>query len=174
MHMKLLTIIIPAYNVEKYLDEAVAPYLKLDNPEKLEVLIINDGSQDHTLDLALEYEKHYPDIIKVIDKENGGHGSTINTGVSLAQGKYFKVVDGDDWVDQHILALFLERMEKIDSDMIATGFIIVSEETGGKEAVHIQNVEYEKEYKFAEICNRIDYIRMHSSFLKQGSFKRII
>ena len=72
--MKLLTIVIPAYNVEKYLDEAIAPYEKMIHPERVEVLIVNDGSTDGTLKKAREYEEKYPEFIKVIDKENGGHG----------------------------------------------------------------------------------------------------
>lgn len=171
MDNKVLTIIIPAYNVEKYLEEALAPYLKLSDMEALEVLIINDGSKDHTLDIAMEYEENYPHLFKVINKENGGHGSTINVGISYARGKYFKVVDGDDWVDEKVLSLFLKKMEKLDTDMIATGFVIVSEETNEKEEIHIEGVEYKCKYQFADICTHIDYIRMHSSFFKTKIFQ---
>lgn len=164
--MKLLSIVIPAYNVEKYLDEAMAPYLKLKNPERIEVLIVNDGSKDGTLSLAKKYENEYPDFIKVIDKENGGHGSTINAGIREATGKYFKVVDGDDWVDTKALEHLLEIMEQSNSDMIATGFVIVCQDVDQKEVIHIENVDYGKEYHFKDICAQIDYIRMHSTIFR--------
>ena len=164
--MILLTIIIPAYNVEKYLDEALAPYFQIKDTKYLEILIINDGSLDNTLQLANKYEKDYPELIKVINKKNGGHGSAINTGVKYARGKYFKVVDGDDWVDTNALEKLLQILAIVNSDMVATGFTIVCEDVGQKEEVHIRNVEYGKEYYFENICSSIEYIRMHSLFYK--------
>ncbi len=169
--MKVLSIIIPAYNVEKYLADAMAPYLALEEAEKLEVLIINDGSKDHTLQKAKEYAERYPEVIKVIDKENGGHGSAINAGILHAEGKYFKVVDGDDWVDEEVLAEFLKRLEYLEVDMVASGFTIVYEETGQKEEVHIQNVEFGKQYQFPKVCENIGHIGMHSIIYKTEILK---
>lgn len=169
--MKLLSIVIPAYNVEKYLDEAMRPYLMIEDPQLLEILIVNDGSKDRTLEIAKEYEKKLPGIVKVIDKENGGHGSTINIGIKKATGKYFKVVDGDDWVDPLALENLLKHIQEIDSDMIATAFNMVYEDIEKEEEVHIQNVEYGKEYKFSLICSHIDYIRMHSTLFKTSILK---
>lgn len=169
--MKLLTIVIPAYNVEKYLDEAIAPYEKMIHPERVEVLIVNDGSTDGTLKKAREYEEKYPEFIKVIDKENGGHGSTINAGIRQATGKYFKVVDGDDWIDEKALENLLNMMENTTVDLIATGFVIVCEDTHETEEIHIDNVEYGKKYQFENICSKIDYIRMHSAIFRTQILK---
>lgn len=169
--MKLLSIVIPAYNVEKYLDEAIAPYLRLKSPERIEVLIVNDGSTDGTLERAKKYEDQYPEFIKVIDKKNGGHGSTINAGIREATGKYFKVVDGDDWVDTTALEHLLEIMEQSNSDMIATGFVIVCQDVDQEEVIHIRHVEYGKEYHFKDICSQIDYIRMHSTIFRTEILK---
>lgn len=169
--MKLLSIVIPAYNVEKYLEDAMAPYLDLEEAEKLEVLIINDGSKDQTLKKAKEYAEQYPEFVKVIDKENGGHGSAINAGIVHAEGKYFKVVDGDDWVDGEVLAKYLKRLESLEADMVAAGFTIVYEETGQKEEVHIPDVEYGKLYRFQEICKNIAQIGMHSIIFKTKILK---
>ena len=169
--MKLLTIVIPAYNVEKYLDEAIAPYEKMSHPERVEILIVNDGSTDGTLKKAREYEEKYPEFVKVIDKENGGHGSTINAGIRQASGKYFKVVDGDDWVDTKALENLLNVMEDTTVDLIATGFVIVYEDTDETEEIHIKNVEYGKKYQFENICARIDYIRMHSAIFRTQILK---
>ena len=95
---KLLTISIAAYNVEQYLKKCLDSFIEPSIMSQLEVLIVNDGSKDSTLEIAREYEKKYPDTFKAIDKPNGGHGSTINTAIENATGKYFKVIDSDDCV----------------------------------------------------------------------------
>ena len=94
--MKILTISIAAYNVEKFLDKTLSSLCNESLSEDLEVLIIDDGSTDKTGNIAKQYEKKYPNIFRYVYKENGGHGSTINKGIELAQGKYFRVLDGDD------------------------------------------------------------------------------
>ena len=104
---KILTVTIPAYNVEKYMDEVLPTFLEESILNKIEILIVNDGSKDGTSKKGKQYEQQYPAVIRLIDKENGGHGSTINKGIELATGKYFKVVDGDDWVDTHALIQML-------------------------------------------------------------------
>ena len=95
--MKYITFAIPSYNSQDYLAKAVDSILSLN--DEIEIIIINDGSTDNTLKIARDYEKKYPNIIKVIDKENGGHGSGVNVGLENATGLYYKVVDSDDWVD---------------------------------------------------------------------------
>ena len=95
---KILTISIAAYRVEQYLAECLDSFTDPRIAGDLEVLVINDGSGDGIRDIAREYEKKYPDVFRLIDKENGGHGSTINRGIAEAKGTYFKTVDGDDLV----------------------------------------------------------------------------
>ena len=73
--------------------------------EDVEIIIVNDGSKDDTLKIAREYEGKYPDIVRVVDKENGGHGDAVTAGLTHASGSYFKVVDSDDWVDEESLPL---------------------------------------------------------------------
>lgn len=110
---KLLTVVIPSYNVEQYLNQTLESFV-IDSQwlEKLEILIVDDGSKDHTADIGKEYEHRYPGIFHVISKENGGHGSTINRGIQEAKGKYFKVVDGDDWVDSSGFQNFIKMLER--------------------------------------------------------------
>ena len=106
---KILTISIAAYNVEKYIDRTLS---SLNDPrflDDIEVLIIDDGSSDNTKQIALEYEASAPDTFHYISKENGGHGSTINCGIRFATGKYFRVIDGDDWVDTNSFALYVRK-----------------------------------------------------------------
>lgn len=97
---KILTVIVPSYNMEKYLPKClgslvVAPELM----EKLEVLVVNDGSKDRTSEIAHEFEAKYPQTFKVIDKPNGHYGSCVNAGLAVANGVYVKILDADDSFD---------------------------------------------------------------------------
>ena len=93
--MKQLSIIIPAYNVSPYIERCLDSVTEdTDLLKVLDVIVINDGSTDDTLEKIKRYEKMFPDSLRVIDKENGGHGSGINRGVQEAKGKYLKVLDG--------------------------------------------------------------------------------
>lgn len=128
---KILSIVIPAYNVEKYLKRClfsistITPALL----ERVEVLIINDGSSDATPDIALKYCQKYPGIFFLHSKENGGHGSAINTGITLATGKYFKVLDGDDWFSTKELQKFIKLLETLDTDAVASGYLCIKDGT---------------------------------------------
>ena len=79
MSQKILTVSIAAYNVSNYLDEALKPFVESAYRDNLEVLIIDDGSKDNTAEIARSYQEKYPDIFKLVSKENGGWGSTLNT-----------------------------------------------------------------------------------------------
>lgn len=108
--MKYLSIVVPSYNAEKYLDRSI-PSLVVGG-EDVEVIIVNDGSKDSTLEIARRYEKEYPNIIKVIDKPNGGHGSGINAALEVATGVYFKCVDADDWLEKEAYLQYLDLIKK--------------------------------------------------------------
>lgn len=115
----ILSIIIPVYKVEQYIRKCldsviIAPYLM----EKMEVLIINDGTPDNSAELSREYVKRFPNVFRQIDKENGGHGSVWNMGLKEAKGKYTRFLDSDDWLEN--LDLLIEYLEKCDADLIIT------------------------------------------------------
>ena len=95
---KLLTISVAAYNVEAYLDQLMASVIASGVLDAIEVLIVSDGSTDRTAEIARGYEAQYPASVRLIEKPNGGHGSTINRGIREAKGKFFRALDGDDWV----------------------------------------------------------------------------
>ena len=121
--MKLLTISIAAYNVERYLEKALTSFLSSSTVlDKLEVIIEDDGSTDGTFDIEQKYEKLYPDIFRAIHKENGGYGSTINNSIKLARGKYFKQLDGDDWFDKRNFEDYLKWLFTVDSDFVITPY----------------------------------------------------
>ena len=83
----------------------------------MEIIIVNDGSVDDTQKIAESYQEKYPNIIRVISQENGGHGEAVNTGLANATGLYFKVVDSDDWVNEEALA----QIMKVLKELIAEG-----------------------------------------------------
>lgn len=112
---KLLTVVVPSYNASKYLDFNLQSFLRPSVPEKLEVIVVDDGSTDDTARIADAYHEKYPQTVKVIHKENGGHGSGINAGLRAATGKYFKVVDADDWVEHEALEKLLDYIASFDA-----------------------------------------------------------
>lgn len=124
---KVLSILIPSYNMEKYLDKCLSS-LDIKYKEKLEVIAVNDGSKDKTLEIARKYAERYPDTYKVIDKENGNYGSCINAGLKAAQGKYVKVLDADDYFSKEGFEKYLKELENTDSDLVITNYQIVNED----------------------------------------------
>lgn len=126
---KILSIVIPAYNVEKYLNRCLKSFEVPEILEKIEVLIINDGSADGTKTIAEAFCRKYPNTYYLYNKENGGHGSGINYGIRFATGKYFKVVDGDDWLNTAELPGFVRVLEQSDTDAVAADFLCIQDET---------------------------------------------
>lgn len=123
MSKKVLSISIAAYNAEKTLEKAVSSCIVKNDEmlDKLDIIIVNDGSKDNTYQLARRLANKFP-CIQIINKPNGGYGSTVNAAVKIAKGKYFKLLDADDWYDTDNLLKLLFELEKIDSDMIVTNY----------------------------------------------------
>ena len=113
--MKLITFTVPCYNSAGYMARCIETLLPAG--EEAEIILVDDGSTDDTGRIADEYAARYPDIVRVIHQENGGHGEGVNQGVRNAQGVYFKVVDSDDWLDTEALAKVMEVLR----DFVARG-----------------------------------------------------
>lgn len=128
--MKQLTVVIPAYNAEKFLEQCLDSLLQTMEREGTELIVVNDGSTDKTGTLADGYAQKHPEIVSVIHKENGGHGSAINAGLKKASGRYFKVVDSDDWVDAENYSRFLKVLAHLECDLIATPFTCIYQSGG--------------------------------------------
>lgn len=125
---KLLTIVIPTYNMQDYLHHCLDSLIVPDEQmAQLEVLIINDGSKDSSSAIAHEYETKYPSTYRVIDKGNGNYGSCVNRGLAEAQGKYIKVLDADDWFDTAEFSHYLDELKHTDVDMVLTPFSTYNE-----------------------------------------------
>ena len=111
--MKLLTVTIPCYNSQDYMAACIESILP--GGERVEIIIIDDGSKDATGAIADSYAEKYPSIVRVIHQENGGHGEGINQGLRHATGKYFKTVDSDDALSSDFIP-FLDTLEKCDRE----------------------------------------------------------
>lgn len=125
--MKILSIIVAAYNVEKYIEKALKSCDLNDDNDDYEVIVVNDGSNDSTEKIVQDYVKYKPTVFKLINKENGGYGSAINAGIMHANGKYVKLMDGDDWYDTKELSIFLDKLRICDADMVITDFCSVND-----------------------------------------------
>ena len=172
---KILSIAVPSYNVEKYLKKALDSYADSRLEEALEVLIVNDGSTDKTREIAEEYVERFPKLFKLINKENGGHGSAVNAGINNATGKYFRIIDGDDWVNTENLIKLLEVMKKVDSDIVVDEKREVHMVTGNTQFFPMpESVEEMKEYSFVDVCMQeqiTPYIMMHTISVKTEVLK---
>ncbi|MHC1719691.1 MAG: glycosyltransferase family 2 protein [Clostridiaceae bacterium] len=124
--MKLITFAVPCYNSAGYMRKCIDGLLKAG--EDVEIILVNDGSVDETGRIADEYAQEYPDIVRVIHQENGGHGEGVNQGIRNAAGLYYKVIDSDDWVDQESLDKVMDKLREFASmsdpvDMLITNYV---------------------------------------------------
>ena len=142
---KILSIIIPTYNAAQFLDKGLSTFIMEDKEmmDKLEVLIVNDGTKDNSVEVAQKFVDRYPNTFKIINKENGGHGSAINTGVENVTGKYFKCVDADDWVYTDALERTMKILEKEDFDALIQSFITydISKDLWEPRDIHCDNTD---------------------------------
>lgn len=182
MHMdkeKLLTIVIPTYNMEAYLhrslDSLIVPNSELLNA--FEVLVINDGSKDSSSMIAHEYESKYPNTFRVVDKENGNYGSCLNRGIDEAKGVFFKILDADDWYDTQGLTDLLVNLKKyVDLDAIFTEFVYHDINTNSISEYRFRSIEYGRKYEFSEInlAGGLDecMLKMYSITVKTDILRR--
>ena len=119
---KTLTISVAAYNVESYIKENIESILESSAKDDIEVFVVDDGGKDGTYEIAKGYEEKYPDIVHAVHKENGGYGSVQNYSIAHATGRYFKILDGDDWMDTDGLTKLVEYLKTSDLDAVVTNY----------------------------------------------------
>lgn len=166
---KTLSIVVPVYNVEKYLKRCLDSILFEDVLDSIEVIAVNDGSKDSSLSILKSYEEKYPKNFILVDKENGGHGSTVNAGLEIAQGKYFKVLDSDDWFNPVDFELFLKEIKNIEVDLIVTNHRQDNIYTGESSLYQYTGLIPRKKYLFDKFNLEDlhgDYFIMQHSFYK--------
>ena len=137
---KLLTVTVPCYNSEGYMRKCIDSLLV--GGDKIEIIIINDGSKDGTGAIADEYAAKHPETVRVVHQENGGHGEGINQGLKRATGKYFKVVDSDDVLDEN-LPLMIEKLAECEAqggvDLFVTNYFYAHEDGIGDQSICYSN-----------------------------------
>lgn len=148
---KIISFIIPSYNVEQYLKTCLDSFLIPGKMDRFEVIVVNDGSVDGTVEIANSYVEQYPDTFRLLNKENGGHGSAINAGSRAAAGKFFKVIDADDWVVTENLPELLDKLSRCDADVVLTPFHMVDMATGKREIRCMYADDYQRSYTLEEI-----------------------
>lgn len=152
---KVLSIIVPTYNMELYLDKCLSSLIiSHGKMQYLEVLVINDGSKDRSGEIAHYYEVLYPQTFRVIDKENGNYGSCINRGLKEAQGRYIKILDADDSFDVSVFDSFISFLSHVEADLIISDYYQV-DEYGAITEKYIYRLPVDKIFTLADISGNV-------------------
>lgn len=136
--MKYISFVVPCYNSEEYMEKCIKSLLI--GKDDVEIIIIDDGGKDNTGKIADKYQKKYPNIVKAIHQENGGHGEGINVGLKHATGKYFKVVDSDDWLDEDAYKKLLKEIKHIDTDLVVCNYVYTYTDGRSDQVISFANV----------------------------------
>ncbi len=166
--MKLLSVAVPCYNSEDYMENCI--HSLLTGGSDVEVIIVDDGSTDRTGEIADKYARDYPDIVKVIHQENGGHGEAVNAGLRHAEGLFFKVVDSDDWVS---ISAYKELMKTLQNlageqqlvDMVISNFVYEKDGARHKKAMRYRSAFPQNKvftWNDVKFLRKGQYILMHS------------
>ncbi len=176
--MKLLSIAIPCYNSEAYMRKCIESLLV--GGEDVELIIVDDGSdRDRTPEIADEYASRYPGIVRVIHKENGGHGSAVNAGIEAATGIYFKVVDSDDWLKEDAYQKVLATLRELAGggsalDMLICNYVYEKEGERRKKVIHYRHTLPVDTMFTWDDCHHFmkgHYILMHSVIFRTRILK---
>ncbi|MCD8014335.1 MAG: glycosyltransferase family 2 protein [Lachnospiraceae bacterium] len=170
--MKILTVAIPCYNSEEYMEKCINSILPVG--EAVEILIVDDGStKDRTGQIADSYAARYPDIVRAVHQENGGHGEAVNAGLRSATGRYYKVVDSDDWVNTKGLAKIVRTMQDLEKeggvDLLLANFVYDKVGAMHKRLMRFKNVfPQDRVFDWDEMhrMHISQYILMHNIFYR--------
>lgn len=165
---KILSIIVPTYNMEKYLQKCLSSVIVNDSElfSKLEVIVVNDGSRDSSSSIAHSFESNHPEVFKVIDKSNANYGSCINAALPVATGKYVKILDADDYFDNEQFASYLEELCSVDVDLVICRKISV-DSNGNILKRWAVDLEQHKILDFDDISSSIQVLDMHKMAYKR-------
>ena len=164
--MKLITFTVPCYNSAAYMDHCIQTLLTAG--EDAEILLVDDGSTDETGAIADRYAAEYPNVVRAIHQENGGHGAGVNQGMQNATGLYFKVVDSDDWLDTEALAQLMEKLRTFEEpvDLILCNYVYEHVEDNSQRVVRYRKVlPTDKVFGWDEVgrFNATQFITMHAA-----------
>lgn len=171
---KLLSVVIPTYNMEAYLRRCLDSVTRDDVPSSLELIVVNDGSTDGSLAIMQEYAKKRPDIVNIIDKPNGHYGSCVNAALKIATGEYFRILDADDWFDTDGLLELLKNLEQTNSDIVVAPY--KKHYRTHSKVFAVKNIQFNKQYDIYKEpvwkSQRFDCFLMHSVIYKLSVIKK--
>ena len=150
---KILSIIIPSYNSKPFLAKCLDSLL-CECTDRLDIIVVNDGSTDGCEQIAEEYIAKYPASISLINKENGGHGSGINVGSEKAVGKYLKVLDADDWFLTENIPQFIKALENTDADVVLTPHHTINISNGEVKSWRCFPPQFDRIYTMDEVMSQ--------------------
>lgn len=150
---KVLSVIIPSYNSRLYLEKCLDSLVVPDMMDKIDVVVVNDGSTDGSEEICYGYMERYPDSFTLINKENGGHGSAINAGAKKARGRYMKVLDADDWFLTDSLPDYIKGLESANADVVLTCHHTIDVTTGEVRNWRCFPDEFGREYTMEQIMS---------------------
>ena len=165
---KILTFAVPCYNSQDYMDHCISTLLQ--GGDRVEIILVDDGSKDDTGAIADRYAQQYPDIVRVIHQENGGHGEGVNQGLRNARGMYYKVVDSDDWLDEDALQKVMAKLRECAQwdeplDLLIANYVYEHVEDQTQRVMRYRNVfPLEKVFTWDDIgrFRPSQYLLMHS------------
>lgn len=168
---KILSISVAIYNMEQYLRDCLDSLVSIGEEDlmKCEVILVNDGSTDNSEKIALEFVEQYPETFVLISKENGGHGSTFNTSIRIATGKYYKLLDADDMVDAVGLKQLIKILDDTEADIVVNSYNMI--DFYSKKLISqcdtIKNVQYGKIYRVDDVmADKKNSLQMHAMTFK--------
>lgn len=150
--MKLLSIAVPAYNVERTLERTLRSLCLPALLPELDIIVVDDGSQDGTAAIAGAFAHRWPDSVRVIPQPNKGHGGAVNTGIAAARGQYFKVVDGDDTLAAKGFAQLLDCLRGASADLVLAHYERVPQDDPAHPVpMRFEGVAFGRVYRFDEL-----------------------
>lgn len=177
--MVKVSVIVPAYNVENYI-EACLNGIVNQTLKEIEIIIINDGSTDRTKEKIEKYQKQYPNSIRVINKENEGQGKARNMGIEYAYGEFITFVDADDTIDENMLEKMYKEAIAKQADVVVCDYDeIMEKETIRKKAIPQKTEDLKKDYivSVAGPCNKLIRTNLlkkyHLRFCETGIYEDI-
>ncbi|MGI6045721.1 MAG: glycosyltransferase family 2 protein [Eggerthellaceae bacterium] len=181
--MKTITFAVPCYNSAEYMDKCIESLLACESRrDDIEIILVDDGStKDDTPAICDRWQEKYPDIIRAVHQENAGHGGAVNRGLAEASGRYFKVVDSDDWLDKDAMCTimnFLRPQSELENpvDLVIGNYVYEKVYEGTHTAIRYSNVFPENHiFTWNEIghFHQSQYLLMHSVIYRTDLLREV-
>ena len=173
---KLLSIIVPSYNMEKYLPNGLGSLVvgDADMLNRLDVIVVNDGSKDRTSEIAHGFEAKYPGVFRVLDKSNGNYGSCINAALPLATGRFVKILDADDSYDAAAFERYLRALATMpaSTDVVFNDYVYV-DEAGRVTETTIHPFPTDAAFGIQTILDRVSFVQMYAVAYRTALLREI-